>query len=164
MSARVIHILETFTKAYAETGKEQPIMVIASQFHAEEIMALAEMGCQHITISAAVLKALKETEDTLPPVTAAKPKHPYASLATPERLKALSTRDDLAGPEWDGVFATMDTDLVSGGGAKLDEFIRRDPIVTKRITDASNFFLEMEDKARKEIERQIAALGMKTRN
>lgn len=29
MSARIIHILETYAKAYAETGKEQPIMVIA---------------------------------------------------------------------------------------------------------------------------------------
>lgn len=29
MSARIIHILEAFAKAYRETGKEQPIMVIA---------------------------------------------------------------------------------------------------------------------------------------
>lgn len=164
MSARVIHILETFTEAYAKTGKEQPIMVIASQFSVEEIVALAEMGCQHITISAAVLKALKETPDTLPPVTAPKPEHPYASLATPERLKVLSSKDDLAGPDWDGVFATMDTDFVSNGGAKLDEFIRNDPLVTKRIGDASRFFLDMEDKARKEIERQITTLGLKIRN
>lgn len=164
MSARVIHILETFTKAYAETGKEQPTMVIASQFHVEEILALAEMGCQHITISAAVLKALKETKDTLPPVTTTKAQHPYAALATPERLKVLSTMDGLAGPDWDGVFATMDTDFVRDGGAKLDEFIRNDPLVSKRINDATKFFLEMEDKARKEIEHQIAALGIKTRN
>lgn len=164
MSARVIHILEAFTKAYAETGKEQPIMVIASQFHVEEIGALAEMGCQHITISAAVLKALKETKDTLPPVTTTKAKHPYASLVTPERLKALSTRDGLAAPDWDGVLATMDTDFVSDGGVKLDQFIRNDPLVSKRIGDATSFFLEMEDKAKKEIEQQIAALGIKTRN
>lgn len=164
MSARVIHILETFTKAYAETGKEQPIMVIASQFNTEEIVALAEMGCQHITISAGVLKALHDTKDTLPPVTTPKPQHPYASLATPERLKVLSTRDDLAGPNWNGVLATMNTDYVSNGGSKLDEFIRSDPLVSKRVNDASEFFLKMEDKARQEIERQIAALGMKTRN
>lgn len=29
MSPRIIHILEAFAKAYRETGKEQPIMVIA---------------------------------------------------------------------------------------------------------------------------------------
>jgi transaldolase len=35
MSARVIHILEAYTKAYAETGKEQPIMVIARSVDVE---------------------------------------------------------------------------------------------------------------------------------
>jgi hypothetical protein len=29
MSPRIIHILEAFAKLYHETGKEQPIMVIA---------------------------------------------------------------------------------------------------------------------------------------
>ncbi len=29
MSARVIHILKTYAEAYAQTGKEQPILVIA---------------------------------------------------------------------------------------------------------------------------------------
>lgn len=29
MSARVVHILKTFAEAYAETGKDQPVMIIA---------------------------------------------------------------------------------------------------------------------------------------
>ncbi|KAJ9150894.1 Transaldolase [Pleurostoma richardsiae] len=160
MSARVVHILETYAKAYAATGKEQPIMVIASHFNTAEVLAMAELGCQHVTISAANLVALRETPDSLPPVTRPKPKHPYAELATPERLRVLSTVDPLAGPDWNGVLATMDTDYVADGGAKLDEFLRTDPVAGRRLRDATQFFLQAEDKARQAIEKQIAAAGL----
>ena len=183
MSARVVHTLEAYTKAYAETGKEQPIMVIArypildgaqaefretnkpsSHFTSDEIMAMAELGCQHITISAPCLKALMETPDTLQPVTAPKPKHPYASLSTPERLKVLSTKDELAGPGWDGVLATMDTDYVANNGAKLDEFLGSDPVAKQRFADATKFFLEMEEKGKAAIEEQMKILGVQAKN
>lgn len=143
---------------------QTPILTTASSFSPAEILAMVELGCQHITISAAVLQALQDTPETLPPVTAEKPKHPYATLVTPERLRGLSSKDGLAGPDWDGVFATMETDFLADGGAKLDEFIRNDPIVSKRLEDATNFFLGMEDKARQVIEHKIAALGLKCRN
>lgn len=139
-------------------------LTIDSHFTASEILAMAELGCQHITISATVLKILMETPDNLPPVTTEKPKHPYASLATPERLKALSTKDELAGPSWDGVLATMDTDYVADGGAKLDEFLKKDKVVAERFNEAAEFFLKAENKGKEAIEAQIAALGLKCRN
>lgn len=127
-------------------------------------MAMAELGCQHVTISAPCLQALMETPDTLPPVTTPKPEHPYASLTTPERLKALSKKDELAGPEWDGVLANMDTDFVANGGAKLDEFLGTNAVAKKRFADATKFFLEMEEKGKKAIEEHMKALGVEEKN
>lgn len=125
---------------------------------------MAELGCQHITISAAVLQMLKDTPDTLPKVDTEKSKHPYATLSTAKRLKGLSQKDDLAGPEWNGVFATMDTDYIANGGAKLDEFIQADPIVKQRFNDANSFFLDAEDKARRAIEHEMEVVGLKAQN
>ncbi|KAF7561499.1 hypothetical protein G7046_g2668 [Stylonectria norvegica] len=161
MSSRVVHILETYAKAYAETGQEQPIMIIASHFTPEEVFAMAELGCRHVTIAAKPLKMLMDTPDTLPPVTSKKAKHPYANLRTPERLGALSKIDPLAGPNWSMEdLASMETDYLSDGGAKLDQFIREDPVVSKRFRDATEFFLEAEEKARDVILREIAAAGL----
>jgi transaldolase len=129
-----------------------------SQFYIDEILALAELGCQHITILAPLLKALMDAPDTLPPVTTTKSAHPYAELATPERLRVLSTKDDLAPPGWDGVLATMETDYLQDGGRKLDEFIAGDQIVKRRMEDAATFFLKREDEARKVIEGKIARI------
>ncbi len=178
MSPRVIHMLEAFARDYAATGREQPVMVIAryasagpvskhaltrtdinSHLQPAEVMAMAELGCPHITISAANLKALMEMPDDLPP-PASKPKGRYAEHATAKRLTALSSIDPLAGPGWDGKLATMETDYVSDGGAKLDAFIAQDPIVSKRFEDARKFFLASEEMAKVAIEVEMKAQGV----
>ncbi|OAP55772.1 hypothetical protein AYL99_09924 [Fonsecaea erecta] len=160
MSARVIHILKTFAEAYVRTGKEQPVMVIASHFNVAEILAMAELGCQHVTIQGHNLKKLMETPDTLPPVVKKKPKHPYAEFAVAERLKTLEALDPLSGPEWNGVLATMDTDFVVDDGEKLDKFIAENPVLNKRFGDACKFFLEAEEIARAAIEKVMAVKGL----
>ncbi|OQV10433.1 hypothetical protein CLAIMM_14431 [Cladophialophora immunda] len=159
MSARVIHILKTFAQAYGQTGKEQPIMVIASHFNITEVLAMAELGCQHVTVQGPNLKKLMETLDTLPPVLNKKPKHPYAEFAVAERLKTLETLDPLSGPDWNGVQATMDTDFVVDGGKKLDQFIAENAVLNRRFADACRFFLGAEEKAKVAIERVMAARG-----
>jgi transaldolase len=171
-------MLEAFARDYAATGCEQPIMVIAryvshgiirrhkkltvnniySHLQPEEVMAMAELGCPHITISAANLKALQEMPDDLPP-PARKPKSRYAEYATAKRLTALSTVDPLAGPAWDGKLATMETDYVSDGGARLDAFIAQDPSVSRRFEDARKFFLAAEETARVAIDAEMKAQG-----
>ncbi|KAL5333607.1 hypothetical protein BJX70DRAFT_392034 [Aspergillus crustosus] len=157
MSARLIHILEAYTAMYKETGKDQPIMVIASQFNPAEVMAMAEIGCQHITVSRKNLEALINTPDNLPAVETLKAAHPYADLVTPERLKSLSRTDPLAGDEWDGVLASVKTDFLADGGKRLDEAIRADPIVAKRIDEAMKWFIEAEETAKAAIEGAIKA-------
>ncbi|KAK6450231.1 transaldolase [Trichoderma asperellum] len=160
MSPRIIHILEAFAKAYRETGKEQPIMVIASHFTPGEIMAMAELGCPHVTIPPHLIKTLLETPDTLPLPTTKKAKLSYAEFATAQRLTKLSTIDPLAGPDWDGKLADMQTDYVANDGEKLDEALKRDTIANKRLKDAEVFFIEMENKAKDAIEKEIAAQGL----
>ncbi|KAL1836164.1 hypothetical protein VTK73DRAFT_5185 [Phialemonium thermophilum] len=143
-------------------GLHAPCMAnIPSHFFPEELFAMAEMGCQHITVSAANLKKLVETPDTLPPVTRPKPAHPYAGFAVPERLRALLSTDPLAGPHWDGVKATLgQVDYVADNGARLDQFIQSDPVVSKRFADAEQLFLAAENEARQAIEKEIAAAGL----
>ncbi|KAL7793852.1 hypothetical protein V8C37DRAFT_409413 [Trichoderma ceciliae] len=186
MSPRVIHILEAFAKAYRETGREQPIMIIAryftslsaeptpkrrtkretstfnktSHFTPGEIMAMAELGCPHVTIPPHLIRSLLETPDELPLPATQKTKVSYAEFATAKRLTKLSTIDPFAGPAWGGKLADMQTDYVANDGEKLDEAIRNDPIAGKRLKDAEVFFLEMENKAKDAIEKEIAAQGL----
>ncbi|KAL7956608.1 hypothetical protein V8C34DRAFT_326078 [Trichoderma compactum] len=167
MSPRVIHILEAFAKEYRETGKEQPIMIIASlpfdensHFTPAEIMAMAELGCPHVTIPPHLIRTLLETPDQLPPLTTKKPKSGYAEFATAQRLTKLSTIDPFARPDWDGKLADMQTDYVANDGEKLDEAIRNDPIAAKRLKDVEIFFIDMENKAKEAIEKEIAAQGL----
>ncbi|OCT44596.1 hypothetical protein CLCR_06350 [Cladophialophora carrionii] len=184
MSARVIHILKTYAEAYVRTGKEQPILVIArsvgdpfqcpnrimndvlmlqycdSHFNTAEILAMAELGCQHVTIQAHNLQKLMETPDTLPPVLRTKPKHPYAEFVVADRLQPLATLDPLAGPGWDGVLATMETDFVADGGAKLDKFIETDAVLQRRFADACKLFLGAEEEAKAAIEKLMVAKGV----
>jgi transaldolase len=131
-----------------------------SHFNTAEILAMAELGCQHVTISAPNLRKLMETTDTLPPVVGTKPKHPYAEFVIANRLQTLAALDPLAGPGWDGVLATMDTDFVADGGAKLDRFIEADAVLNKRFGDACKLFLGAEEEAKVAIERLIAARGV----
>ncbi|ETR99797.1 aldolase [Trichoderma reesei RUT C-30] len=161
MSPRVIHILEAFAKAYRETGKEQPIMVIASHFTPAEIMAMAELGCPHVTIPPHLIRTLLDTPDTLPLPTTKKPaKLNYGEFATVQRLTKLSTIDPFARPDWDGKLADMQTDYIANDGEKLDEALKNDPIAGKRLKDAEVFFIEMENKAKEAIEKEIAAQGL----
>ncbi|KAL4864770.1 hypothetical protein BDV12DRAFT_205527 [Aspergillus spectabilis] len=149
--------LEHPMSARLETDREQPIMVIASHFNTDEVMAMAEIGCQHITISKKNLEELMVTPDTLPPVTTLKPIRPYAELVTPTRLRSLSLIDPLALVGWDGKLASVSADYLTEGGSKLDQAIKADPIVAKRIQEAMKWFVEAEQRAKVAIEREIEA-------
>lgn len=123
-------------------------------------MAMAELGCPHVTIPPHLIRTLLATPDKLPLPTTKKPKLSYAEFATVPRLTKLSTIDPFAAPGWDGRLANMETDFVANDGEKLDEAIRNDPIAGKRLKDAEVFFLEMENKAKEAIEKEIAAQGL----
>jgi transaldolase len=124
-------------------------------------MAMAELGCPHVTIPPHLIRTLLDTPDTLPLPTTKKPaKLNYGEFATVQRLTKLSTIDPFARPDWDGKLADMQTDYIANDGEKLDEALKNDPIAGKRLKDAEVFFIEMENKAKEAIEKEIAAQGL----
>lgn len=153
MSPRILQMLSFF----ASQPAPQPIMVIASHITPQEVLAMADLGCPHITISAANLEGLAALPDTLGPVTAGKPSPTYAGWKTPEKYAALEKTDPLASGGWKGVTASMATDYVADDGKSLDEYIRSDALVSHRIEDARKFFLKAEDAAKTAIEAKIKA-------
>ncbi|KAI5364630.1 Putative transaldolase/Fructose-6-phosphate aldolase, aldolase-type TIM barrel [Septoria linicola] len=163
MSSRVLQILDFFAKQYANTGTEQPIMVIASHFTVEEVMAMAELGCQHITISASNLKDL-EQRPALPLTSTTselrKSEHPHQQYRRFERLAKLLENDPFLGPLDQNITAEIGkVDYLNDGGRSLDEAIARDPIAKTRMDDALKLFADCEDQAKVVIEQEIEAIG-----
>lgn len=165
MAARVIHILEAYTKLYKETGKEQPLIVMASNANLAEVLANAELGCQHITVLAPHLKELTET----PFDDAAKEKYPilknlppkktapyYKNLQTPARFKGHSTSDPMAGPGWDGKLASIETDYLANCGKALSDAMLADEAVVKKMKDVLGAFGGADAKAKAAIEAELA--------
>lgn len=170
-------MLELFTKLYLQTKEEQPIMVIArsvtegktaitaatdafhSHFNSQELLAMAELGCPHVTVQKARMIDLMNAPDDLAPVTKPKPSHPYAELATPERLQKLSSLDPLKGRDWDGILASSDVDYLANNGQVLDAAIDRDSVARKRVVDAMNRFKDAERKAEAIIGEEMYKLG-----
>ncbi|KAJ5379860.1 uncharacterized protein N7496_002288 [Penicillium cataractarum] len=144
MAPRIVQILEAYTQLYAETGKDQPLIVMASNAHIGEVIANAELGCQHITILAGHLKELQET----PLDSTSLAKYPflnnpppkkqspyYINLQTPERLRGHSKIDPLAGPDWDGKLADIHTDYLANNGKALSDAMDSDEVVVRKIRD-----------------------------
>ncbi|KAJ6114237.1 hypothetical protein N7486_000015 [Penicillium sp. IBT 16267x] len=136
-------------------GKEQPIMVIASHLSTAEVMAMAELGCQHVTITEENMKALLQTPDSLTPVTTSKPTYPYANLITPARLKCLSRVDSLSPAGCSDILPSGSTNYLANDGRYLDEAIQADGFVAKGLKDAMDWFIAAEEKAKHAIEREI---------
>lgn len=136
-----------------------------SHVNPKEVLAMAKLGCQHITISGANLKLLMDEpsmvdESTLPRKQSSTS---YANMSTPPSLKFLSNIDPFSGPGWDGKKATMETDYVGNEGAKLDEFLKSDGFVKKRFQDAMDFFLEAEEMAKEAILKAIEVADLEKR-
>lgn len=112
---------------------------------------MAEIGCEHITVTIPNLKTLSETRDTLPQVQATKPAHPYANHVTPARLKEIS-RLDLLAPE------ATSTDYLANQAENLNEAIQADEAVAKRFSDAMEYFLAAEATAKSAIEQEISKI------
>lgn len=141
------------------------IQSLHSNANLKEVIANAELGCQHITILAQHLKELQET----PLDAAALKKFPilanpppkkrapyYANLVTPARFAAHSTSDPWAGPNWDGKLASTDIDYIANDGKALDEASAADAMVALNLTKILAIFQEFDEKARVAIETEYA--------
>jgi hypothetical protein len=131
-----------------------------SHLSPEEVLAMAELGCQHVTVSQDNYRQLIASPDESPATTHSKPTHPYAGLSTPERLQSLAQKDPLSAAEKNGLVASLDTDYVAQNGKILDAAIERDSVAGKRMNDAMKFFTEWEEKAKQIIEDEISKLRL----
>lgn len=131
---------------------------VASHISVAEILAMAEIGCEHITVTIPNLKTLSETRDTLPQVQTTKPAHPYANHVTPARLKEISRLDPLAPEGWNGIWASTSTDYLANHAENLDKAIQADEAVVKRLSDAMDYFLAAEAIAKSAIEQEISRI------
>ncbi|KAF4907634.1 Transaldolase [Colletotrichum viniferum] len=167
MAPRLVHILETYAKMYQTTGKDQPLIVIASNANIGEIIATAELGCQHITILAHHLEELQEMtfDDTVlskypflkdPPPKRQAPH--YKDFKTRDRLQGHMKIDPLIGPTWDGKFASTEKDWLANDGEALSKAIEADPAVVKKLKDVFKAFGDADVKAKAAIENEIANL------
>ncbi|KAI0857047.1 hypothetical protein F4860DRAFT_370692 [Xylaria cubensis] len=162
-SPRMIQIIETYKRLYKETGKEQPLVKLASFLSAKEAMAAGEFGCHSATISHTVLDQLaklKWNEPEQPGAGIPKPEHPYKNPGpTPARLIELAKTDPLTA-NWDGKLASTDIDYLANNGAELEKAIEKDPIATNRLAEALKIFIgddeNGETSSRKKCEEVIA--------
>ena len=132
-----------------------------------EIVATAELGCQHITITAPHLKELQETAldatalKKYPFLANPAPKKAapyYKNLKTPQRLQAHSKTDPLAGADWNGQLADIHADYLANGGKLLTESMASDPAVVRKIKDVFDAFNGGDAKAKAAIEAEMAKL------
>ncbi|KAI8310470.1 Transaldolase [Colletotrichum sp. SAR11_59] len=164
MAPRLVHILETYAKMYQTTGKDQPLIVIASNANIGEIIATAELGCQPITILAHHLEELQKTtfDDTAYPFLKDPPPKrqapSYKDFKTRDRLQGHMKIDPLIGPTWDGKFASTETDWLANDGEALSKAIEADPAVVKKLKDVFKAFGDTDVKAKAAIESEIANL------
>ena len=141
--------------------------MVFSNANVNEVLATAELGCQHITILAHHLKELQETplDDSAlkkypwlasPP---AKKQDPYyEDLKTPVRFATHSNSDPMAGPNWDGKLADIHTDYLANGGKALSDAMNGDAAVVKKMIDVLEAFNGGDTKAKAAIEAEIAHL------
>lgn len=133
-----------------------------------EIIATAELGCQHVTILADHIKELQETplDQTAlnkypifknPP---AKKQAPYyANYTTPERLQGHMGIDPLSGPGWDGKLASTETDWLANDGEALSRAMEADPAVVRKMKDVLGAFGGADVRAKAAIESEMAKLN-----
>lgn len=113
---------------------------------------MTKLGCPHITISAANLRALM----AMPGQIDDHPLHTTADALRDEEASLCSSRRSSTEKyiPHDVLESPAVTDYTANGGEKLDEFLREDSFVKPRFQEAMDFFIKAEDTAR------IAILGM----
>lgn len=163
MAPRMVQMFELYKQLAAKTGKDQPIIKGASNITAAEVLACADMGVQHITILAPVLKELCQMKVAPNDASKIQPKPKRAYFDDKQlspRMLALTDKDPLAPRPEAFKIASTDVDYLANQGAKLEEAIAQDPETGRRLKDALDLFIGAEKEAKEAIERVMAELGV----
>jgi transaldolase len=116
-------------------------------------MAMAEFGCEHVTIPENILLQLSllDTEKNPPPGNVAQKRVEDIS----PRVAHLARTDPLAGSTWDGKFPSTEVDYLADNGAALEDAIAADHVTKRGLFEALEAFKENELQARAVIEEAL---------
>ncbi|ORY25073.1 putative transaldolase [Naematelia encephala] len=172
MAARHYQIRQTYDKLSEQTGKAQPQMKTASFVSVREVLAMPELGADHVTLGRPILEDLM-LHSQLPahqkgfwkvPVRDQidKPHFIWESWKAPpteaSRMKEIAKSDPLSKvmtKDWK--LASTEIDYTADG--VLDKYNEEDEVTRLRLALALQRFSLMEEESRKEIERLQAELA-----
>lgn len=151
MSPRMVQIYQAYADLERHTGRTQPLIKAASMIGGKEAMAIGEeMGAQHLTCLAPVLKDLFEMQVSGDSKKAEL--NTYATFDVPQRLKDLLQVDPLS-PGGKPYTIDPSVDWLADGGAALDSYIAQDAETEKRIQASLDLFLAAEKVCIEAVER-----------
>ncbi|KAF4345057.1 transaldolase B [Fusarium beomiforme] len=155
MSPRIVQIQQVYKRLREETGKTQPLLKPASFISAREAVAMAEFGCDHVTIPEAILLQLSMLD------AEANPPPGDMSLVQPgtlsHRITHLIQKDPLIGSGWNGLPST-DINYLADNGAALTKAIAEDPVTQRGLKEALEAFKANELQSRDAIEEILKQL------
>ncbi|RGP67749.1 hypothetical protein FSPOR_5939 [Fusarium sporotrichioides] len=153
MSPRIVQIQQVYEHLRQETGRVQPLLKPASFISPQEVIAMAEFGCDHVTVPEDILLQLSllDGEDNPPPGYVARKRVRDVS----QRVIHLARTDPLAGATWDGKLPSTEVDYLVDNGAALERAIASDPITKRGLFEALEAFKENELQSRAVIEEAL---------
>ncbi|KAF4993187.1 hypothetical protein FGRMN_6672 [Fusarium graminum] len=149
MSHRLVQIQHIYKILGQDTGKTQPLLKPASFISAREVMAMAEIGCDHVTVPEDIILQLSLLDAQVdPPPGNDALKH---TGIPSQRVTHLAKTDPLAS-SWDGNLPSTDVDYLADDGAALTRAIEADPITKRGLFEALEAFKANELQSRVAIE------------
>ncbi|KAM0350542.1 hypothetical protein ACHAPU_003025 [Fusarium lateritium] len=155
MSHRLVQIQHVYRILGQLTGKTQPLLKAASFISAREVMAMAEIGCDHVTVPEDILLQLSllDAQVDPPPGNGAVKQTGVPS----QRVAHLAKTDPLAG-SWDGNLPCTEIDYLVDNGAALTKAIEADPVTKNGLFEALEAFKANELQSRVAIEEVLKRL------
>ncbi|KAJ4025055.1 hypothetical protein NW752_002516 [Fusarium irregulare] len=150
MSPRIVQVQQVYKSLREETGHVQPLLKPASFISPREVMAMAEFGCDHVTVPEDIILQLSllDVEENPPPGMESLKEGTGPS----QRVAHLAKTDPLVGSYWDGKLPSTEVDYLANNGAALKEAIAADPVTKKGLHEALEAFKQNEIQSRDAIE------------
>ncbi|KPI40124.1 Transaldolase [Cyphellophora attinorum] len=160
-SHRIYQMTQAFKQLHEKTGMPQPLIKLAAFRHIREVIAASELGCHSVTVSAAMMRELADTNysrelDRGQHRSKSTPDRFYDSLPQPsERLRTLLASDPLTSRPGQFEQAEIDVDYLANNAAALSAALHRDTAGRRRLEDAINMFIKAEAASQQLIESTV---------
>ncbi|TFY83796.1 hypothetical protein EWM64_g207 [Hericium alpestre] len=144
-------VITDILNVYKQIGSKTLVMP-ASLVTAAEVEGLASLGINHITLSGAILDKLAALS-----APASHPEPPAQGTGLQSKLTVTMPVPNAE--QWWVHPAPSTTSYLANGGAQLREALAADIESTRKLDDALKIFIEMEEKLRDIMRKEIAALS-----